>query len=73
MSGYAGLESILKVLKVRTLQGYLARKKLRPPQDPKGPRQSPIAGSYGGAVSYERGTPVFTTTEPMPECLRRNE
>ena len=41
------------------LQGYLAHKKqphlLGPP---KGPRHRPTAKSYGGAVSYEEGTPV---------------
>ena len=41
------------------MQGYLAHKKQRPPKDPTvdlclGPYQSP----GGGAVSYERGTPV---------------
>ena len=43
----------------QSLQGYLAHKKaptpLGPPWDP---RPSPTAGSWGGAVSYERGTPV---------------
>ena len=41
------------------VQGYLAHKKhptsLGPPYDP---RHSPTVGSYEGAVSYERGTPV---------------
>ena len=40
-------------------QGHLARKKephpLGPPEEP---RHGPIAGSYGVAVSYERGTPL---------------
>ena len=42
-----------------TLQGYLAHKKLCPPLGPtQGPRRRRSVGSYGGAVSYERGTPV---------------
>ena len=49
----------------RDVQGYLAHKKtppsLGPPQDP---RHRPTVGSYGGAFSYERGTPV-APTEPF--------
>ena len=41
------------------LQGYLANKKtptpLGPPLDP---RHRPTVGSLGGAVSYDRGTPL---------------
>jgi len=32
-----------------------------PPKDYQGPRHRPTVGSYGGAVSYERGTPVRDT------------
>ena len=43
----------------RAVQGYLAHKKppspLGPPYEPK---HGPTVGSYGVAVSYERGTPV---------------
>ena len=41
------------------LQGYLAHK--NPPPSlwpPYGTRQRATVGSYGGVVSYERGTPV---------------
>jgi len=41
------------------IDGRLAHKKQPPPPgSPSGPRHSPTVGSYGGAVSYERGTPV---------------
>ena len=41
------------------LQGYLAHKKPPPPLGPpEGPRHEPTAGSQGGAVVCERGTPV---------------
>ena len=53
----------------QTLQGYLAHKKLRPPLGlPQGPRHSPTVGSYGGAISYERSTPV-----PPQDPLRQQE
>jgi len=38
------------------LQGYLAHKET--PTPPWDPRHRPMAGSYGGAVSCKRGTPV---------------
>jgi len=41
-------------------EGYLAHKKPHPPLGPpKGPMHIPTVGSYGVAVSYERGTPVM--------------
>ena len=41
------------------LQGYLAHKKqITPLGPPQGLRHSLTVGSLGGAVSYERGTPV---------------
>ena len=41
------------------LQGYLAHKGQPPTKEPpQGPRHNPPLRSYGGAVSYERGTPV---------------
>ena len=41
------------------VQGYLAHKKPPPPQGPpEGPRHKLNVGCEGGAVSYERGTPV---------------
>ena len=52
-------ETGTQLLSTLVLQGYLAHKKhppsLRPPY---GPRDRPTVGSYGGDVSYERGTPV---------------
>ena len=45
-----------------TLQGYLAHKKTPTPLgQPHDPRHSPNVGSWEGAVSYERGTPVHPT------------
>jgi len=45
---------------VPSLQGYLAHKKQRSTLGaPCAPRYSPTVGSWGGAVSYERGTPVL--------------
>ena len=41
------------------LQGYFAPKTRPPPQDPTvGSCTGPYGGPRGGAVSYERGTPV---------------
>ena len=41
------------------VQGHLAHKKQPTPLGlPPGPRHRPTVGSYGGAVSYRRGTPV---------------
>ena len=40
----------------RPIQGYLAHKKPPPPLGPpQGPMHRTTVGSYGGAVSYERG------------------
>jgi len=53
-----------RVVLHRAVQGYLAHKKQPPPLGPPYvPRHSPSVGSQGGAVSYERGTPV----SPAPE------
>jgi hypothetical protein len=41
-----------------TLQGYLAHKKPHPSRSPPGP----TVGSWGGAFSYERGTPGLPKT-----------
>ena len=42
------------------IQGYLAHKKQPTPLGPPlEPRRGPTVGSYGGAVSYEHGTPVY--------------
>ena len=42
-----------------TVQGYLAHKNTPTPVGPpEGPRHMTSVGSYGAAVSYERGTPV---------------
>ena len=52
----------------QTIQGYLAHKKtptpLGPPQDP---MHSPTVGSCGGAVSYERGTTVWSVIQPQDQ------
>ena len=41
------------------VQGYLAHEKRPPPLGPPGgPGHSLAVGSWGGALSYERGTPV---------------
>jgi len=46
------------------VHGYLAHKQQHPPLGPtQGPRHSPTVGSYGSAVSYERGTPVEAPPE----------
>ena len=55
------------------IQGYLAHKKtptpLGPPYDP---RHGPTVGSYGVAVSCERGTPVHQRIGPLsPETRAR--
>ena len=34
------------------------KKQPSPLEPPQGPRHTPTVGSYGGLVSYERGTPV---------------
>ena len=49
----------------RKLQGCLVHKK-PPPHlgPPEGPRHRPTVGSLGGAVSYERDTPVIATPPP---------
>jgi len=56
----------------RRLQMYLAQKKaptlLGPPSDPV---HSPAIGSKGGAVSYERGTPVEQTMDAVGSCRVR--
>ena len=45
-----------------SLQGYLPHKKLPTPiGPPQGPKRGPTVGSYGAAVSSERGTPVVLT------------
>jgi len=36
---------------------------LTPPGHPYGPRRRPTVGSYEGAVSYERGTPLDFSSE----------
>jgi len=55
------------------LQGYLAHKKTpNPLGPPEGPRHSPTVGSYGGAVSYERGTPVGPYIRHMRSALWRS-
>ena len=47
------------------VQGYLAHKKRYPPLGPpSGPRHSPTVGSWGSAVSHERGTPVAVAVGP---------
>ena len=48
------------------LQGYLAHQKQPPRLGPaQNPGHSPIVGSQGGAISYERGTPVLSLSS---EC-----
>ena len=43
------------------LQGYLVHKKQPPPQDRHMALETDTTvGSYGGDVSYERGTPVLS-------------
>ena len=45
---------------VSLVQGDLAHKKQHPPLGPPyGPRNIPTVESYRGAVSHERGTPVW--------------
>ena len=57
-------------LKPFNTQEYLAHKKqptsLGPPE---GPRHSPTVGSWVGAVSYERGTPITPEPEPQLETF----
>ena len=54
------------------LQGHRAHKKPPPPLGPpQGPRHGATVGSFGVAVSYERGTPVLEVVplEVVPaEC-----
>ena len=50
-----------------TLQGFLVHKKHPPPQDHHGSLGiGPTVGSYGGAVSRERGTPVDPRSSAPP-------
>ena len=52
-------------------QGYLAQKKeLSPLGPPKGPEQSPTVESYGGAMSYDRCSPVLGLSDMVD--LERN-
>ena len=52
-------------------QGYLAHKKELPPLGPpKGPEQSPTVESYGGAMSYDRCSPVLGLSDMVD--LERN-
>jgi len=51
--------SEIKETDTELVHGFLAHKKPPPPLgSPQGPRQRPTVGSWGKAVSYERGTPV---------------
>ena len=59
----AGLTPIPYIPHPTALQGYLAHKKQHSPLGlPQPPRHSPTVESWGGAVSYVRGTRV------TPEC-----
>ena len=52
------------------LQGYLAHKKTPTPLgSPEVPRHKATVGSYGGGLSYERGTPVMTIHIPSSRWL----
>jgi len=57
-----------------TVQGYLAHKKTPPPLGPPyDPRHDYTVGSYGVAVSYERGTPVgLDRRRANPQVARRS-
>jgi hypothetical protein len=53
------------------VQGYLAHKKPATPLGhPYGPRHGPTVGSYGAAVSYERGTPVQSVATVSVKVLQ---
>jgi hypothetical protein len=58
--------------RVYRIQGYLAHKKQTTlPGPPKDPRHRPTVGSWGGALSYERGTPVLEIKDtPRLRVLR---
>ena len=50
----------------------LIRNSTPPPGPPQDPRHSPDVGSQGGAISYERGTPVHhPQIQHAPRCLSR--
>ena len=52
------------------LQGNLAHKKQSPLlRPPRAPLQNPTVGSWGGAVSYERGTLVPRDTFTAKRCV----
>ena len=66
------------------VHGYFARKDAHPPQGYLAPKKTPTrlglplvprhratVGSYGGAVSYARGTPVCTSDETPREAVHR--
>ena len=56
---------------VCSLQGYLAHKTPPPPKDPTvGPCLGSYGGSRGGAVSYERGTPVALRPFTVPYLVQ---
>ena len=48
-----------------------AAEEVVPPGLPKGPRHGPTVGSYGKAVSYERGAPVMLHLHRTPETQLR--
>ena len=51
-------------------QEYLAQKKQPPHKGPqKEPRHGPTVGSYGMAVSHERGTPVGGRGSVVAGCV----
>ena len=54
------------------VQGYLAHKKPPAPLGPRsGPRHGLTSRSEGGAISYERGSPV--DRETVPNLLQRDQ
>ena len=62
----------MRVLEIPMYMGYLAHEKAPPsPGPPKGPKRSPTVGSWGVAVSYERGNPVTLPQEEEVEQRRR--
>ena len=62
--------SLSRGLKLPDLQGYLSHKKTAPPWDPTvGICLVPYGSPKGGAVYYERGTPVRTIVSPPRETV----
>jgi len=70
--GYLSRRTLVPTLPLRTQQGYLDYKKTLPPLGPSlGHRHRHGVGSYGRALSYERGTPVRErSSDQQLDCLQ---